>query len=59
MPVLKSSASIFGSSNSSAGSRNMQSCASTGNYYQATSASELINAFSNIAKKIQQIYVSR
>ncbi|MCK7614471.1 pilus assembly protein TadG-related protein [Roseibium sediminicola] len=49
----------FGSSNSSAGSLNMQSCASDGNYYQATSASELINAFSNIAKKIQQIYVSR
>jgi len=49
----------FGSNNSSAGSLNMQSCASDGNYYQATSASELINAFSNIAKRIQQIYVSR
>lgn len=48
----------FGSNNSSTGSRNMQSCASDGNYYQATSASELINAFSNIAKKIQQIYIS-
>lgn len=49
----------FGTSNSSAGSRNMQSCASDGNYYQATSASELIAAFANIAKKIQQIYVSQ
>jgi Flp pilus assembly protein TadG len=48
----------FGSNNSSAGSRNMQSCASDGNYYQATSADELINAFSNIAKKIQQIFIS-
>jgi len=48
----------FGNNDSSAGSLNMQSCASTGNYYQATSAAELINAFSNIAKKIQQIYIS-
>eukprot|EP00903_Cladosiphon_okamuranus_P002422 g2420.t1 len=48
----------FGTNNSSTGSRNMQSCASDGNYYQATSASELINAFSNIAKRIQQIYIS-
>jgi len=49
----------FGSSDTSAGSRNMQSCSSDDNYYQATSAAELINAFSNIAKKIQQIYVSK
>lgn len=48
----------FGNNNSSAGSRNMQSCSSEGNYYQATSADELISAFSNIAKKIQQIYLS-
>ncbi|MGX1499363.1 Flp pilus assembly protein TadG [Labrenzia sp. MBR-25] len=49
----------FGTNDSSAGSKNMQSCASTGNYYKATSSDELINAFANIAKKIQQIYVSR
>ena len=48
----------FGSSSSSAGSLNMQSCASEGNYYQATSAEALINVFGNIAKRIQQIYVS-
>ncbi|GAB4518439.1 MAG: hypothetical protein Tsb0019_18580 [Roseibium sp.] len=48
----------FGSNNNSAGARNMQSCASDGNYYQATSSSELISAFSNIAKKIQSIYLS-
>jgi len=48
----------FGTSNTSAGSRNMQDCSSDGNYYQATNSSELINAFSNIAKKIQQIYIS-
>lgn len=48
----------FGSNNSSAGSLNMQSCASSGNYYKATNSSQLISAFSNIAKKIQQIYVS-
>jgi Flp pilus assembly protein TadG len=49
----------FGSSNSSAGALNMQSCASDGNYYQASSSSDLINAFANIAKKIQQIYISK
>ncbi|WP_209000999.1 TadE/TadG family type IV pilus assembly protein [Stappia sp. BW2] len=49
----------FGSKDTSAGSKNMQSCASPGNYYKATSSDELINAFANIAKKIQQIYVSR
>jgi Flp pilus assembly protein TadG len=48
----------FGNNNNSAGARNMQSCASDGNYYQATSASALISAFSNIAKKIQSIYLS-
>ncbi|MHA7775665.1 TadE/TadG family type IV pilus assembly protein [Roseibium sp. M-1] len=49
----------FGTSNSSAGAKNMQSCASTGNYYQAASSSELINAFANIARKIQKIYLSK
>jgi len=48
----------FGSNNNSAGARNMKSCASTGNYYQATSANELIGAFANIARKIQSIYLS-
>ncbi|WP_306149176.1 MULTISPECIES: TadE/TadG family type IV pilus assembly protein [unclassified Roseibium] len=49
----------FGTDNSSAGARNMSSCASTGNYYQATSSDGLIQAFSNIAKRIQQIYLSQ
>ncbi|MEO9527112.1 MAG: pilus assembly protein [Roseibium sp.] len=49
----------FGNNNSSTGAKNMASCASDGNYYQATSSSELINAFSNIAKKIQSIYLSK
>lgn len=49
----------FGTSNTSAGSKNMQSCASTGNFYKATNSAELIGAFANIAKKIQQIYVSK
>lgn len=49
----------FGTGSSSVGAKNMQSCASSGNYYQATSSSELINAFANIAKKIQQIYISK
>ena len=49
----------FGTDNSSAGARNMSACASTGNYYQATSSEGLIQAFSNIAKRIQQIYLSQ
>lgn len=49
----------FGSSGSSDGAQVMQSCADTGNYYQASSSSDLIQAFSNIAKKIQQIYLSQ
>lgn len=49
----------FGSSSSSSGARVMQDCADTGNYYMATSSDELIGAFSNIAKKIQQIYLSK
>jgi len=49
----------FGSNNSSTGARNMQNCASSGNYYQASSYEGLKQAFSNIAKKIQSIYLSR
>ncbi|CTQ57025.1 Flp pilus assembly protein TadG [Roseibium album] len=49
----------FGTGSSSVGARNMQSCASDGNYYQATSSSELISAFANIAKKIQSIFISQ
>jgi Flp pilus assembly protein TadG len=48
----------FGTKDSSAGAKNMQSCASSGNYYQATNASELIGAFANIARKVQAIYLS-
>ncbi|WP_208987376.1 TadE/TadG family type IV pilus assembly protein [Roseibium marinum] len=49
----------FGNNNNSAGARNMQYCASEGNYHQATSAEDLIDDFSNIARKIQQIYLSK
>ncbi len=49
----------FGTSNTSAGAKNMQSCASQGNYYQAASSDELIGAFANIARKIQSIYLSK
>ncbi|MBN9673196.1 TadE/TadG family type IV pilus assembly protein [Roseibium aggregatum] len=49
----------FGTNDYSAGAKNMQSCASDGNYYQASSSSALIKAFANIARKIQQIYVSK
>lgn len=51
----------FGSNNSSTGARNMQSCATDEDttYYQATSSAELINAFGNIARKIQAIYLAK
>ncbi len=49
----------FGTSNSSTGAKNMQSCASEGNYYQASSSGELVKAFANIARKIQSIYLSK
>ncbi|WP_420412966.1 pilus assembly protein TadG-related protein [Roseibium sp.] len=49
----------FGTNGSSNGAQVMQACADTGNYYQASSSSDLIQAFSNIAKKIQQIYLSQ
>ncbi|MTI44000.1 Flp pilus assembly protein TadG [Roseibium hamelinense] len=54
----------FGSNNSSVGARNMQSCATeyssrdSNTYYQATNNEELINAFGNIAKRIQAIYLA-
>lgn len=50
----------FGNSSSSAGARVMQDCASSDTtYYEATSSSSLINAFGNIAKKIQSIYLAK
>lgn len=49
----------FGSNNNSTGAKNMQSCASDGNYYRASSSSDLINSFANIARKIQKIYLSQ
>lgn len=49
----------FGTSSTSAGARNMQSCASEGNYYQASSSEQLIGAFANIARRIQSIYLSK
>jgi Flp pilus assembly protein TadG len=50
----------FGSNSSSAGAKNMSACStSSSTYYQATSSSDLISAFGNIAKKIQSIYLSR
>lgn len=46
----------FGTSSSSAGAKNMSSCASSSdNFYQASSSTELISAFGNIAKTIQAI----
>lgn len=50
---------FFGSNNNSNGAKVMQACADSGNYYKASSSSDLIQAFSNIAKKIQQIYLSK
>ncbi|MBO0347133.1 pilus assembly protein [Roseibium sp. CAU 1637] len=51
----------FGSDNNSPGARNMKACATNESttYYQATSSSQLINAFGNIAKKIQAIYLAK
>ncbi|CTQ57023.1 Flp pilus assembly protein TadG [Roseibium album] len=50
---------FFGSNNDSGGAMVMQACADDGNYYQASSSSDLVGAFANIAKKIQQIYLSK
>jgi Flp pilus assembly protein TadG len=49
----------FGTASSSDGAKVMQACANSGNYYQASSSSDLVNAFANIAKKIQQIHLSK
>lgn len=49
----------FGNNGYSDGAKVMKACADDGNYYQASSASDLIGAFANIAKKIQQIYISK
>ncbi|WP_415714881.1 TadE/TadG family type IV pilus assembly protein [Roseibium sp.] len=49
----------FGSNNNSDGAKVMKACADSGNYYQASSSSALVGAFANIAKKIQQIYISQ
>ncbi|MGS4887230.1 pilus assembly protein TadG-related protein [Roseibium sp. MB-4] len=49
----------FGNNSNSVGARNMQSCASPESYYQASSRDGLIQAFSNIAKKVQNIYLSK
>jgi Flp pilus assembly protein TadG len=49
----------FGTENNSDGAKVMQACATDGNYYQASSSADLIGAFANIAKKIQQIYLSK
>ncbi|MCV0425501.1 MAG: Tad domain-containing protein [Roseibium sp.] len=49
-----------GTDSSSAGARNMESCATDeDSYYMATSSDALILAFSNIAKKIQKIHLSK
>ncbi|GGB40011.1 hypothetical protein GCM10011316_10070 [Roseibium aquae] len=49
----------FGSNNSSTGARNMQACSSPNSYYRATSSQDLIDAFGNIARTIQAIYLAR
>ena len=50
----------FGTNTSSAGAKNMSSCATDETtFYQANSSSELISAFGNIAKKIQSIYLAK
>lgn len=49
----------FGTATASDGARVMEDCADTGKYYVATSADDLVSAFSNIAKKIQQVYLSQ
>ncbi|MEP1575045.1 pilus assembly protein TadG-related protein [Roseibium album] len=49
----------FGTATSSDGARVMQDCADPGKYYAATSSDDLVAAFSNIAKKIQQVYLSQ
>jgi len=48
----------YGDDSYSDAAKVMQECADEGNYYQASSSDKLIGAFSNIARKIQQIYIS-
>ena len=49
----------FGNKPSSSGAKIMQYCADDGSYYQATSSADLINAFGNIARRIQAIYLAK
>ncbi|CTQ58642.1 TadE/TadG family type IV pilus assembly protein [Roseibium album] len=49
----------FGTATTSSQARVMRECADPDKYYVATSADDLIAAFSNIAKKIQQVYLSQ
>jgi hypothetical protein len=49
----------FGTATGSSEARVMRECADPDKYYVATSADDLISAFSNIAKKIQQVYLSQ
>lgn len=50
----------FGSNSSAAGAKVMSDCASNDStFYMATSSDDLINAFGNIAKKIQSIYLAK
>lgn len=49
----------FGTATSSSQARVMEECADEGKYYVATSSDDLIAAFSNIAKKIQQVFLSQ
>ncbi|MBD8890631.1 TadE/TadG family type IV pilus assembly protein [Roseibium litorale] len=50
----------FGTNSSSAGALNMSACASSSsNFYLASSSSELISAFGNIAKTIQAIRLTK
>ncbi|CTQ57024.1 Flp pilus assembly protein TadG [Roseibium album] len=51
--------SIFFGSYKSDPIKVMKECANTGNYYQASSKTELVQAFANIAKKIQSIYIAK
>jgi len=49
----------FGTATGSDGARVMEDCADPDKYYVATSADDLVSAFSNIAKKIQQVFLSQ
>ncbi|MBD8891652.1 pilus assembly protein [Roseibium litorale] len=50
----------FGDKGDSTGAKNMSACASDpDSYYMASSSADLINAFGNIARKIQAIYLAK